>query len=217
MEIARDTTMEAWKAALNKIKEHGKSILDTEGRISNELLNLSITINSPDEDFTKPIEIMRGFKSWSYPEQEELEDVFFKKEASSSYYYTYGARIFNYTSSKDQIEEYIIPLLAKQPNSRRAIVVLYQPVIDSKLEVKENPCLISIFFRIIDQKLTVSAMLRSNDIFVGWPANIYQLCLLQKYVAERLGIECGSITTISHSAHTFKEYDEEIEVVLMKR
>ncbi|MFH0869461.1 MAG: thymidylate synthase [archaeon] len=216
MEIARNTTMEAWKAALNEIREHGESAVDTEGRSSTELLNLSITIRSPQDDVTKPIEVMRGFKSWSYPEQDELEDVFFKKEASSSYYYTYGARIFNYTNSKDQIEEYIIPLLSKQPNSRRAIVVLYQPVVDSKLGVKENPCLISIFFRIIDSRLSVSALLRSNDIFIGWPANIYQLCLLQKYVAERLGIESGSMTTISHSAHIFHEYDEEIEAVLRK-
>jgi thymidylate synthase len=217
MEIVKETTEQAWKTALREIREHGVEIKDANNRISREVLNMIITITKPKENITKPIEIMNSLKKWVYPELEELEDVFFKKEASSSYYYTYGMRIFNYANSKDQIDEFIIPLLKKYPSSRRALVVIYNPLVDSRLSSKENPCLVSVYFKIINKKLTVSVLLRSNDMFIGWPANIYQIYLLQKYVAERLEIETGSATTISHSAHIFTEYDEEINMALSKK
>jgi thymidylate synthase len=118
---------------------------------------------------------------------------------------------------KNQVDDFIIPLLKKDPNSRRAVVVLYSPVADSRVNKKETPSLISIFIKIIEKKLTLTIVIRSNDMFIGWPANIYQVYLLQKYVGEKLGIETGSITTISHSAHIFTEYDEEIKAALSKR
>ncbi|MBW2991100.1 thymidylate synthase [Candidatus Woesearchaeota archaeon] len=216
MEIIKDTTLEAWKTTLKLIMEKGVEMVDRENRVSKEIINTVLKINHPEKDITKPIQEMRALKKWVYPELEELEDVFFKKQASSVYYYTYGARIFNYANTKNQVDDYIIPLLKKNPTSRRAIIVLYHPVVDSKIGMKEISSLISVFFKITDKKLTVSIVIRSNDMFIGWPANIYQVYLLQQYVAKKLGLEPGSITTISHSAHVFEEYKEEVEEVLRK-
>jgi thymidylate synthase len=217
MEIIKDSALEAWKATLKHIGDEGIEFSDHDQRKCKEELNVMIKINHPEQDITKPIEVMRSLKKWVYPELDELEDIFFKKEASSFYYYTYGARIFNYANVKNQVDDFIIPLLKKDPDSRRAIIALYSPVADSGVNKKETPSLISIFFKIINNKLTVSIVIRSNDMFIGWPANIYQVYLLQKYVGEKLGIETGSVTTVSHSAHIFTEYDEEIKAVLSKR
>jgi thymidylate synthase len=216
MIIAKETSMGAWKAALKLLTEEGITIVDHENRTSKELLNVIITITHPEKDITEPISSMRELKKWVYPEPEELEDVIFQKESSSVYYYTYGARIFNYANEKNQVDDYIIPLLKKDINSRRAIIIVYYPISDSKPDIKESPGLISIFFKVLDGKLTVSTLLRSNDMFIGWPANLYQIYVLQKYVAEKLGLEPGSITTISHSAHIFKEYNEEIMKIIRK-
>lgn len=217
MEIIKDSALEAWKATLKHIIDEGIEFSDHDQRKCKEELNVMIKINHPEQDITKPIEVMRSLKKWVYPELDELEDIFFKKEASSFYYYTYGARIFNYANVKNQVDDFIIPLLKKDPNSRRAVVVLYSPVADSRVNKKETPSLISIFIKIIEKKLTLTIVIRSNDMFIGWPANIYQIYLLQKYVGEKLGIETGSVTTVSHSAHIFTEYDEEIKLVLSKR
>ncbi|MBN2053069.1 hypothetical protein JW756_06195 [Candidatus Woesearchaeota archaeon] len=217
MEIIKNSAIDAWKSALKMIKEHGRKVIDHDNRLSQELLNISIIINNPAEDITKPIDAMKELKKWVYPELEELEDVMFKKEASSFYYYTYGARIFNYANTKNQIDDFIIPLLKKDPNTRRAVVMIYHPVSDSKINIKESPGMLSIMFKIVDKKLNLTVVIRSNDMFIGWPANIYQIYLLQKYVTESIGIETGSITTISHSAHVFQEYDEEVEAILRKK
>jgi thymidylate synthase len=217
MEIIKESTKEAWFAVLKSIVENGKEIIDHDRRISKELLNLTITMTNPENDVTEPIRIMRELKKWVYPELDELEDVMFQKESSNVYYYTYGARLFSYASIKNQIDDFIIPLLMKDKNTRRAIAMLYYPLSDSMLDAKEAPGLISIYFKIIDGKLTASTLLRSNDMFIGWPANIYQIYTLQKYIAQKIGVMTGSITSISHSAHVFKEYEEEINHVLSKR
>ena len=217
MEIIKDSALEAWKATLKHIIDEGIEFSDHDQRKCKEELNVMIKINHPEQDITKPIEVMRSLKKWVYPELDELEDIFFKKEASSFYYYTYGARIFNYANVKNQVDDFIIPLLKKDPDSRRAIIALYSPVADSGVNKKETPSLISIFFKIIEKKLTLTMVIRSNDMFIGWPANIYQVYLLQKYVSEKLGTETGGITTVSHSAHIFTEYDEEIKAALSKR
>ena len=214
MEIKKTTTLEAWKESIRLIRDQGIEVIDREDRKSKEVLNIIITIENPEEDITAPMKVMKGLKKWEYPSLEELEDVFFKQQASSVYHYTYGARMFDYSHSKNQIDDYIIPLLKNQPTSRRGIVVLYHPVIDSKTDLKETPSLISIYFKIIDDKLIVTTLIRSNDMFIGWPANIYQVYLLQKYVAEKLEKRIGALTTISHSAHIFEEYDEEIDIIL---
>lgn len=216
MEIIKDSTIEAWKTTLKLIRDSGTEVVDKDDKLSREILNIIIKINHPEQDITKPIETMKELKKWVYPELDELEDIFFKKEASSVYYYTYGARIFNYANAKDQVDDFIVPLLKKDPNSRRAVIVLYHPVVDSRINIKETPGLISIFFKILDNKLTLTTVIRSNDMFIGWPANIYQVYLLQKYVAEKLSLETSSITTISHSAHVFDEYKEEVDKVLKK-
>jgi thymidylate synthase len=216
MEIIKKSTADAWKAALKVIKEEGREVIDHDSRLSREILNLTITISNPLNDVTEPISIMRELKKWVYPDPDELEDVIFQNESSNVYYYTYGARLFRYANTNNQIDDYIIPLLKQDKNTRRAISMIYYPPSDSVLSIKESPGVISIFFKIVDNKLTVSTLLRSNDVFIGWPANIYQIHLLQKYVADKLGLETGSITTISHSAHIFDEYKEEIAEILRK-
>jgi thymidylate synthase len=216
MEIIKESTTSAWKAAIRIIRDEGRDVVDHDNRLSKELLNLIITITNPSKDITEPINLMRELKKWVYPDPEELESVIFQNESSSVYYYTYGARLFNYAETKNQIDDYIIPLLKQDRNSRRAISMVYYPLSDSVPGIKESPGLISIYFKIVEGKLTVSTLLRSNDMFIGWPANIYQIYLLQKYVAEKVGIETGSITTISHSAHIFEEYNEEMAEVLRK-
>jgi len=71
-----------------------------------------------------------------------------------------------------------------------------------------------IYFKIHDSKLELTVNIRSNDFFIGWPANVYQIHLLQKYVADKLKISTGKITIFSNSAHVFQEHFEKIRKVI---
>ncbi|MFH1072688.1 MAG: thymidylate synthase [Nanoarchaeota archaeon] len=214
MEINEETTYKAWKEALRHIVSQGKTFTDHENRKCREILNLFLTITSPKEDILIPIETLTKFDRWVYPSIEELSNIIFTKKKIATIHYTYGSRIFNFQDKINQINEFIIPLLKADPNSRRAVIMLYDPVTDSKTFNKEIPSLLFIYFKIQEKKLQLIGFIRSNDFFIGWPTNIYQLYKLQELVAQELGIEQGSLTTISNSAHIFEEYIELINEVL---
>jgi thymidylate synthase len=212
MNITKKTTLEAWKSALNHIINEGKNYKDNE-RLTRESLNLSICIEDPAKDITAPIEIMRKSKKWVYPPMEEIESIILSKKTALAYSYSYGPRIFNHNNI-NQIDNFIIPLLKKDPFSRRAIAVLWDPLIDSNVYKKDVPGFILIDFKLRDNKLNATSFVRSNDIFFGWPANIYQIFCLVEYVSKQLSCEVGSLTTFSSSAHIFEDQFESINNVL---
>lgn len=216
MELEAPTAMDAWKATLHHILTDGHVFTDDDKRTCREVLNLSVTITHPEVGIEEPIDALRRIDKWVYPSKEELTAILFDKDEAPVYEYTYGSRIFGYHRIHDQVNEYIIPLLKCNPSSRRATMITIDPARDLALGNRNTPGLISLHFRLHEGKLLLTTILRSNDYFIGWPANIYQIASLQRYVAERLEVRCGPLTTYSVSAHIFKEYEEDIKGVLEK-
>lgn len=214
MEIVEKTTLEAWTTALRIIKEKGGVFHDTDNRVCREILNFSVTILHPDLAADEPIDHIRKINKWFYPSKEELSNIIFNQYELPLYEYTYGSRLFNHQGLVDQINDYIIPLLKQQPTSRRATVSVLDPSIDMHMHNRNAPGLASIHFKIDHGSLRMTCIIRSNDFFIGWPANIYQLSNLQRYVAQQLSLPVGSLTTYSISAHIFDDYEEELKRVL---
>lgn len=204
MEVKSTHAKDLWMKALRLILSQGEEYTDKDNRICKEIMNLQLVLETPSsETIGQPIEIITSFQDWIYPSKEELESVMFREEQTPAYEHSYGGRMFKFANDKDQFRDFIIPGLRKNPHSRRAVVSIYNPVVDSDLTNKNTPALMYLQFRIKDEKLLLTANLRSNDILMGWPANIYQLFKVQEFLAKELSIEIGSITVISNSAHIF--------------
>ncbi len=216
MEIEDEKTTEVWKKALKFIISHGRKFAEPGGAKGTQVFNLSLKINNPKADVKKPIEIMRRFE-WIYPSLDELENIIFKKTASFGHSYVYGPRIFNFNSIKDQVDGYVIPLLKKDPSSRRAVISIWNPITDSEITNKDCPGLLMIDFKYKHEKLRATAIIRSTDMFIGWPANIYQIFVLQNYIAEETNLKPGPILTYSTNAHIFEQYNEKIEKILSRK
>jgi len=216
MEIIAKNAEQAWKKILEYTFENGKDFIDRDNRTCREVLNVILTIKNL-KDITKPIERINSFKKWVYPPLEELESFILSKKEIPGYYYNYGARAFNF-GPINQVDDFIIPLLKKDKTSRRASIVFYNPIKDSSLFKKDIPAMIMINFNIRQHKLHAISIVRSNDLFFGWPANLYQTYVLLDYIAKQIGVELGTITTISISAHIFEDQFEDInKVINMKR
>ena len=213
MEIIVDNVLNGWKATLSFIMKEGNEFVDRDKRVCKEVLNYLLIIKNTD-DISAPIDVMKGFKDFVYPNKEEIKGVMLNKVSASGYNYSYGQRLFNYRNVKNQIDKYVYPILKNDSNSRRGMTVLYDPLIDSFKDKKSVPGLISIYFKVNNSKLDITINIRSNDFFIGWPANVYQLSLLQKYVADKLNITTGKITVFSNSAHVFQEHFEKIRKVI---
>jgi thymidylate synthase len=212
--ISEETAMEVWKKALTYILEEGEDFIDQNNRMSKQALNLTMEIKRPDIKITEPIELLNSFKTWKYPKLDEIANIMLSSKLSLDYAYSYGPRLFNYQGVKNQIDDYIIPLLRKNPNTRRAIAVLWDPSSDTDMIKSEVPGLIYLDFKIVNNKLNMTGTIRSNDIFFGWPANIYQLFVMQNYVRKKLDVDIGSLTVFSVSAHIFKEEFEIIKKII---
>ena len=68
------------------------------------------------------------------------------------------------------------------------------------LTVKEGrPCLVSLFFRKFEGKLTLSAAFRTHNAMDAWLLNVYGLMAIQAWVAKEAGLTPGAIVVVSHS------------------
>jgi thymidylate synthase len=74
-----------------------------------------------------------------------------------------------------------------------------------------SPCLNHIWLRVVDNELSLTATLRSNDMFAAWPANAMGLRALQKHIQEQINhrseynLRIGPLMTISQSAHIYDD------------
>lgn len=113
--------------------------------------------------------------------------------------YTYGERIYNQIG-------YFIELLKKSPNTNQAILQVGQP---SDYKLNDPPCLRHIDMRVRLGKLFFYPYFRSWDLWNGFPANLAGIAVLQKYMADEIGLETGGITASSKGLHIYG-YAEEI-------
>lgn len=216
MEILGNNAFEVWKKALKQIIDYGQEVSDKKGRTCIECLNLMIQIESA-KDIEKPIEVLNSFKKWVYPPLDEMKSFILGKKEVPGYYYNYGERAFS-SEWRNQVDDYIIPLLKATPESRRAIVVFYNPQKDSFLNKKETPGMVMMSFNLRKNRLNASAVIRSNEMFFGWPGNIYQLYLIQDYICRQVNCLPGKLSTFSISAHFYNDQLDEIKkVVIMRR
>ena len=129
--------------------------------------------------------------------------------SDAAFEYDYHGRLFDWgerlvSEGKpvhiDQIA-YIVDKLRSSANSRRAIAITWNPVIDEKLD--DCPCLQLIQCVLRDGKLNMRVIFRSNDMLTAAGANMYALVQLQKFIADQLSVPCGTYTHISLVPHIY--------------
>lgn len=122
----------------------------------------------------------------------------------------YGYRIQEYFQ-QNQLDS-VVNLLTQDPSSRRAVITMFCPDDLINNSSRDIPCNISICFKIRNSKLDITIINRSNDIFLGIPYNVFVFNLVQRHVAEKLGINIGVQRHFTDSLHLyerdFKKTDE---------
>jgi len=127
----------------------------------------------------------------------------------ASFEYDYHGRLFDWGECLtvdgqlvhvNQID-YIVEKLKSSPVSRRAIAITWNPVIDEQLD--DCPCLQLVQCVLREGKLNMRVIFRSNDMLTAAGANMYALVQLQKSIADKLGVSCGTYTHISLVPHIY--------------
>jgi thymidylate synthase len=197
--IKTSTIKNGWETLVKRVMQKGSEIKDERGSLTLELRNTVVTMNRPLE-----LEIPDGY-FWS-GEKLEIYAEQFLSDDKQGFVYTYGNRLRKHFAGIDQIGE-AIRRLKNCKESRRAISVTWDPPTDTKQE--EVPCMILVDFKIREGKLHTTGLWRSHDIYGAWFPNAVGLTHLSKYVAGEVGVEVGSLTIHSISAHIYQVNFEE--------
>lgn len=212
MELNNRRCIDAWIEALMLVRTQGRRFVDERGNPCVELLNVSVRIE--DASTTRePLEIMQKRKTWHYPSAEDLERMI-TEPRRGSFAYTYGNRIHAYRGGVDQLNEYVIPLLRTTPWSRRAVMSIWDPEDDADPTERTVPGHIAIDFKLREGTIHATSMMRSADLFFGFPANVFQISVLLEHTCRALRSRPGTITVLCTSAHLFEYQYTDIDELL---
>lgn len=147
--------------------------------------------------------MINGRRDVAYLEQFNSNMKLYSDDGKS-YHAAYGYR-WRHHFGFDQIEK-IINHLTLYPNSRRAILQMWDPVADLDVDSKDLPCNMSVKFEIRDRKLNCIVMNRSNDLIYGLTcANSSQFGFLLEYMAARLNVFTGIYIHFSSNLHVYTD------------
>lgn len=125
-------------------------------------------------------------------------------EDNGMFHGAYGAR------TQDQYAP-VIERLKKDPDSRQAVVTIWDPVLDLLPEKRDYPCTVLHQFRIRDNKLNMSVYMRSNDVWLGAAYDFFQFTRVQIAMASVLGVAPGSYTHHVGSLHIYEQHYDAAE------
>lgn len=92
-------------------------------------------------------------------------------------------------------------------NDRRAVIQIYDAVIDHFAHLQDVPCNVCVLPAIRERGLELTVINRSNDIYWGMlGVNIVQFSMLQEIMAYLIGVPMGRLIQISNNAHAYNEF-----------
>lgn len=102
--------------------------------------------------------------------------------------------------------QHVVRKLRKDPDTRQALVTLWSPTFDNTPGKRDYPCTVSLGFR-FDQthtKLRMNVLMRSNDVWLGLPYDMFQFTQLQLTLCHILGVEPGGYRHHAWSMHLYE-------------
>lgn len=113
----------------------------------------------------------------------------------------------------DQISN-LIEGIKRDPDSRRHLVVAWNPAEVDKMALPPCHCLFQ--FYVANGKLSCQLYQRSCDIFLGVPFNIASYSLLTHMVAQQCDLEVGDFVWTGGDCHIYKNHFEQVELQLSR-
>ena len=122
----------------------------------------------------------------------------------------YGPRII-------QQFTYVVDELEKDHDTRQAVATIWEP---NPRPSKDIPCTLSAQFMIRDNKLHCFDTMRSSDVWLGWPFDVFNFSMVSAFVSLlfklRTGhaLPLGNLYLTAASQHLYeKDYDKAIRVL----
>ena len=98
----------------------------------------------------------------------------------------------------------VIQMLKDNPETRQAAISIYDGKEISDY-AHDTPCTYAVQFTVLNNKLNMSVVMRSNDLWYGFCNDQYQFSNLQMLVAQRTGYDVGTYYHFAHNLHLYND------------
>jgi thymidylate synthase len=194
------TLPEAYHRALCYLKTWGDKVPCPDYNTTQKEISMTINVLEPLQEPMISRLFIGGYHELEQYRQEMLDGILDFEIAKGNWAYTYHDRIgYQY--------KFVIDELRRNPYSRRAVIDVRRHA-DMKLD--DPACLQHIQYFIRDNKLHCKVLFRSNDACKATFMNAFALIMLQKRIADELGVEVGTYT---HRANSFHCYEKDFALL----
>lgn len=213
--VQGNTADEVWLKWYELLSQQKGSIESRDGEVIGECLNAVSIIEDPTRCvmFNKtrkmPIRYAIGEMLWYLSANYNLKEIgkyTSAWERMSDDGHTVNSN-YGYCIKKkfgfDQYE-YVKKLLMNDENTRQAVIHIKEPRNTLESPTKDLNCTVCLQFFIRENKLYMTVYMRSNDIWLGFPFDVFNFANLQVLLSMELGLELGSYTHIAGSLHLYK-------------
>lgn len=114
---------------------------------------------------------------------------------------------YGYQWSRGNQLEYVINELNRDKYSRRAVISLYDGK-ENNMYSKDTPCTLSIqfYFTPDSDKLHMTVLMRSNDLWFGFCNDAYCFLKLHELVCDSLNVDQGFYTHYAQNLHIYEKH-----------
>lgn len=219
--IRGKTVDEVWEHWFKILTERTSLADSRDGAVVGEVLNAVTIIDDPTRCILKnpirklPMRYMVGELLWYLSGVDKLDAIRLYTSAwdrmsddGEHVNSNYGDRIQHaideVTGERFDQLRMVEEMLTEHPESRQAVIHIKQP-----RNLQENPskdvnCTVCLQFFIREGKLYMTTYMRSNDLWMGFPNDVFQFTAIQVYLAMRLGVKLGNYTHIAGSLHLYE-------------
>lgn len=120
-----------------------------------------------------------------------------------------GNRLLQQWDYKIDQVDYLLEQLVENPSSRRHITTLWDA--DDLDDMALTPCVWNTHWMVKNQRLHLKVGIRSNDIALGQPFNVFQYYVLQRMIAQVTGHELGTLTFNIDDCHMYSRHEAPIK------
>jgi len=205
------TLPEAYHKALLELADKGAVITCNDYNQKQKEVSMTYVVEDPMSEPLISKLCIGGFYELQQYVMEVLDGILdFKLTGGDAWEYTYHDRIVNYPLGDKRFNqiEFVINELKRTPDSRRAVIDIRDNIVDPF--IPHPACLQQIQYFIRDQKLHAKVLMRSNDAPEATFMNAFAFIMLQKSVAEAIGVPVG---TYAHRATSFHCYEKDFDLL----
>lgn len=126
-----------------------------------------------------------------------------------AYGFQLGKKCRNLNGEKVDQVDYLIHMLKNNPGSRRNLTTLWG--IEDLDEMFLTPCVWATQWSWWDGRLHLKVFIRSNDICVGNPYNVFQYYVLHRMMAQVADLPLGTLVFDITDAHIYDRHVEDVK------